>query len=79
MAGLAVGYVVGIFIAVRFLDHPAVPFVVGAIGATVGVVWLLRSAAGGRPMTLRRVVAWVLLVLATAFMVMLAIAIATFE
>jgi len=78
LAGFTVGYAVGIF-ALRLIDHPVVPFVVAAIGAVIGVRWLLSVTDETTGITMRRVIAWVLLVLATTFLVLLFVAIANFE
>ncbi len=48
-------------------------------GAVLGAYWLLASARRGSPSGLRRVVAWAMLAMATTFLAMLMVAIATFE
>lgn len=78
LAGFTVGYVAGIF-ALRLVDHPTVPFAVAAIGAAAGIRWLLGGSPQDTGITLRRVVAWLLFALATAFLVLLFVAIANFE
>jgi hypothetical protein len=78
LAGLTVGFVVGLF-GLRWVDSLAVPWIVAVAGAVLGAYWLLASARRGTGIGLRRVIAWAMLALATTFLAMLMVAIATFE
>lgn len=78
LAGFTVGYAAGIF-ALRLVDHQAVPFAVAAIGAAVGIRWLLGGSPQDTGITVRRVLAWLLFALATTFLVLLFVAIANWQ
>ncbi|HEY5727815.1 MAG TPA: hypothetical protein VIV08_04310 [Acidimicrobiia bacterium] len=78
LAGFTTGFVAGLF-GLQFIDHTAVPFTVATIGAVIGARWLVGAGRQGTAMLARRLVAWVLFGLATTFLVMLMVAIATFE
>ncbi len=78
LAGFTTGFVAGLF-CLQVIDHIAVPWTVATIGAVVGARWLVGAARQGTGMLARRLVAWVLFGLATTFLVMLMVAIATFE
>ena len=78
LAGFTGGFVAGLF-GMQVIDHIAVPFTVATVGAVIGARWLLGAARRGTGVAVRRVVAWLVLALATTFLVMLMVAIATFE
>lgn len=78
LSGFFGGFVIGLFM-LRLIDLVAVPFTVGVIGSIVGGAALERHGRGRAGPTAWRIVAWIVLVLAVAFIALLVRAIAEFS
>lgn len=78
LAGFFGGFVLGLFM-LRLIDQIAVPFTVGVIGSIAGGAALERHGRTRAGITVWRVVAWVVLVLAVGFITLLVQAIEDFS
>lgn len=78
LSGFTAGFVAGLFL-LRLVDHIAVPFASAFAGAVLGARLLVRHGGKRSGVTLGRVLAWVVFVLATTFLVLLYAALADLQ